>query len=263
MLNRILSQQIKDYIKTFLRPKNLIFCPKVVDKPDGDNILALSPHFDDDVIGCGGTLHKHILGKDKVTIVYFTDGRAGDPSFEDKELLEKTRKQEAIAATKILGIENLIFLDEPETKLKSNKNLINRLSGIFNQINPNLVYLPWFLDNHIDHFELNRIFLDLSKNVKFDFNICAYGVWTPLIPNIVVDIKNVISKKEEALKEYKTQIKQVDYLTTTLALNKYHSITNLKGRSYAEVFLYTLVKDYLNLMNGLNLNKRIFINLKN
>ncbi len=258
MLNRILSRQIKDYIKTFLRPTNLIFTLKVVDKPEGDNILVLSPHFDDDVIGCGGTLSKHILGGDKVTIVYLTDGRAGDPSFEDKALLEKTRKQEAIAATKILGIDNLIFLDEPETKLTSNKNLIYKLSEIFNQIKPNLVYIPWFLDNHIDHLELNRIFLNLD--IKFNFNICAYEVWTPLIPNIIVDIGDVISKKEEALKKYQTQIKQVDYLTTTLALNKYRTITNLKGRSYAEGFLYLLVKDYVNLMKQVNLRNFLRIN---
>ncbi|MEW6617761.1 MAG: PIG-L family deacetylase [bacterium] len=251
MLNRILSRQIKNYLKTFLRPKNLIFCPEVVDKPEGNNIIVLSPHFDDDVIGCGGTLHKHILAQDKVAIIYFTDGREGDPSFEDKELLEKTRKQEAMNATKTLVIENLIFLDEPETRLKSTKPLINRLSEIFNQIKPNLVYLPWFLDNHIDHFELNRIFLDLSKEIQLDFNICAYECWTPLIPNIVVDIGDVIPKKQEALKSYQTQIRQVDYLSTILALNKYRSVTNLRGRSYSEAFLYLPVKDYLNLMDKL------------
>ncbi|MFH1563480.1 MAG: PIG-L family deacetylase [Nitrospirota bacterium] len=248
MLNRILSKQIKDYLKTFSRPKNLIFCPKLVDKPTGDNILVLSPHFDDDVIGCSGTLHKHILAGDKVTIVYLTDGREGDPSFEDKDLLEQIRKQEAISATKILGIENLIFLDQPETKLKSNKDLLHRLAGIFNQIKPDLVYLPWFLDNHIDHFELNRIFLDLCQHIPLNFNICAYELWTPLIPNIVVDIGDVLSKKEEALKQYQTQIKQVDYLNTTLALNKYRSATNLQGRTYVEAFLDLSVKDYINLM---------------
>lgn len=259
MLNRLLSRQIKDYIKTFLRPKNLIFSPKLIDRPEGDNIIVLSPHFDDDVVGCGGTLYKHIIGGDKITIVYFTDGREGDPSVEDKELVEKTRKQEARMATKILSIENLIFLDEPETKLKSHKNLNFKLSDIFNRIKPNLVYLPWFLDNHIDHFELNRIFLDLCHNIQFDFNICAYELWTPLIPNIVIDIGEVISKKEAALKQYQSQLKQVDYFITTLALNKYRSATNLKGRSYAEAFLYLPLKDYLDLMRGLKLNRWLFI----
>ena len=250
MLNRILSKQIKGYLKTFSRPKNLIFCPKLIDKPKGDNLIVLSPHFDDDVIGCGGVLHKHILDGDKVAIVYLTDGREGDPSFENKELLEKARKQEAISATKILGIENLIFLDQPETKLKLNKDLIHRLTVIFNQTKPNLVYLPWFLDNHIDHFELNQVFSELCKYIQLDFNICAYEVWTPLIPNIVIDIGNVFSKKEKAIKQYQTQIKQVDYLNTTLSLNKYRSATNLRGRSYAEAFLYLSVKDYLSLIKN-------------
>lgn len=258
--DRMIFLQIKDYVKSFMRPYNLIYQPKVVDKPEGKKILVFSPHFDDDVIGCGGTLHKHILSGDEVTVIYFTDGREGDPEFSDKKMLEAIRKEEARRATGILGINNLIFLDEPETQLKANKKLLRTLAEIFDKLRPDIVYLPSFIDNHIDHLELNRIFFRLVKQLNMEFNVCAYEAWTPILPNIIVDIGQVIAKKEQALKEYKSQIKQVDYVNTTLALNRYRSVMNLQGRSYAEVFFFTTCKEYADLIKKLRLDKRIFIN---
>jgi LmbE family N-acetylglucosaminyl deacetylase len=259
--DRLLFLQLKDYVKSFLRPHNLICLPKVVDKPEGKRVLVLSPHFDDDVIGCGGTLHKHILAGDEVTVIYFTDGREGDPDFSNKEMLEAVRKEEARRATGILGIGNLIFLDEPETRLKANKRLLRILSDIFNKLAPDLVYLPSFIENHIDHLELNRIFFRLLRQLNMEFNVCAYEAWSPISPNIIVDIGQVIAKKEQALKEYKSQTRQVDYVNTTLALNRYRSAMNLHGRSYAEAFLFATSKEYIDLIKKLRLDKRLFIDM--
>lgn len=259
--DRLLFHQIKDYVKSFVRPRDLICRPALVDKPEGKHVVVLSPHFDDDVFGCGGTLHKHILLGDEVTIIYFTDGRKGDPGFSDKLELEAIRKEEARKATSILGISNLIFLDEPETQLKANKKLIKTLSGIFRKLNPDLVYLPSFLENHIDHLELNRIFFRLHKHLDMKFNICAYEVWSPIPPNIIVDIGSVIAKKEQACKEYKSQIRQVDYVSTILALNRYRSAMNLQGRSYAEAFIFKTSGEYIDIIKRLHLDKRLFIDL--
>ena len=259
-MNRLLVQQLREYVRTFIRPANLISNPQVIERPPGNRVIVLSPHFDDDVIGCGGTLHKHVIAGNKVIVIYMTDGREGDPSFADKGLLGEIRKEEARRATKLLGINHLIFLDEPETQLKSTTNLIKRLVPILKEFKPDLLYLPSVLDNHIDHFEINRILLDLSKRIEFNLNIAAYEVWTPLVPNIVVDVSDVVSKKEEALKQYETQNRQVDYVNATLALNRYRSIYNLRGQGYAEAFLFTSLVEYAHLMRKLRITKRLFIN---
>lgn len=261
-MNRTLRIQVKDYIKSFFRPVNLMTIPDIVEKPKGNNVLVLSPHFDDDIFGCGGTLYKHALSGDRISIVYFTDGREGNPSISDKTVVEKMRKEEAKKATSILKISNLLFLDQPDSKLKPNSALIKKLDDILSMIKPDLIYIPSFLDNHIDHFELNRIFLHLSSVVDFNCNVCAYELWTPLLPNIVVDISQVISKKREAAEQYQSQIKQVDYVNTMLALNRYRSITVLKGQGYAEAFFYTSSEEYINILRNLQLERRSFIDRK-
>jgi LmbE family N-acetylglucosaminyl deacetylase len=157
-----------------------------------------------------------------------------------------------------LGINDLIFLDEPETRLKTSKRLLETLVDLFDKSRPDLVYIPSFIENHIDHFELNRIFFRLVKRLDGIFNVCAYEVWSPIFPNIIIDIGKVIEKKELAIREYKSQIRQVDYLNTTLALNKYRSAMNLHGRSYAEAFFFSTSKEYIALIKKLGLDRRIF-----
>jgi LmbE family N-acetylglucosaminyl deacetylase len=247
-LNRLLKKQFKDYFGTFIRPKNLITIPQLIEKPSGESIVVLSPHFDDDIIGCGGTLHKHVLASKKVSVIYLTDGREGDPSMSDKNTVEKLRKNEAKNATKTIGITNIIFLDQPETRLRTTNTLLKQLRNILIELKPDLLYIPSFLENNIDHFEANRILLNLSKKSAFDMTVAAYEVWTPLFPNFIVDITSVMPVKEKALMQYETQLRQVDYAGTTLALNRYRSVFNMKGTGYAEAFFITSWKDYINLM---------------
>ena len=40
-------------------------------------VLVISPHPDDDVIGCGGTLRRHVLDGDEVRVIYLTSGERG------------------------------------------------------------------------------------------------------------------------------------------------------------------------------------------
>lgn len=252
-LNRLLKKQFKDYLGTFIRPRNLITIPQLIEKPSGESIVVLSPHFDDDIIGCGGTLYKHVLSREKVSVIYLTDGREGDPSMSDKNAVEKLRKNEAKDATKIIGVTDIIFLDQPETRLRTTHALLKQLRDILFELKPDLLYIPSFLENNIDHLEANRILLNLSKKSAFDMTVAAYEVWTPFVPNFIVDITSVMPVKEKALMQYKTQLRQVDYAGTTLALNRYRSALNMKGIGYAEAFFITSWREYINLMKKLGI----------
>lgn len=244
----------KAIIKFYKRYRSLsksgwLFAPRKITELGRNRVLVLSPHFDDDIIGCAGALYKHVLNGDKVTVVYFTDGTRIYHR-KEKQLFAGIRKEEAKKATRIIGISELIFLDEPEGRLKASPKLITRLTKIIREKSPTLIYLPWFLDNHIDHIIVNEIFLKSGERIKEKFNCCAYEVWTPLMPNCIVDISEHISKKEEALKQFRSQLKHIDYVRTTLGLNKYRTIANLKGKGYAEAFLKLSRNEYIKLMRN-------------
>src|SRR5580658_287426 len=86
--------------------------PRLIQSFTAGPVLVLAPHMDDEVIGCGGTLHCHVQAGAKVTVAYLTDGRAGDPSLAPDQIskMAEERKNESRRATELLGISDLIFL---------------------------------------------------------------------------------------------------------------------------------------------------------
>lgn len=258
-MNRTLVLQLKDYARSFFRPVNLLSVPDLVERPPGSNIVVLSPHFDDDVLGCGGTLYKHARAGERITIVYLTDGRQGDPACPDKKQVERTRKEEARRATGILGIDSLVFLDQPETNLRPVPCVVEQVADLLATLRPDLIYLPSFLENHVDHFEANRILLRAASALSPSCGICAYECWTPLLPNLLVNITEVLSKKREAAEQYVSQNRQVNYVDTILGLNRYRSVSLLEGRGYAEAFLFAPAREYLALLRRLGVAHRALI----
>ncbi|MBT5399640.1 PIG-L family deacetylase, partial [bacterium] len=71
-------------------------------------VLIVAAHPDDEVLGCGGTIARHTDDGDEVHVVFMADGVS---SREDKEHDKETqsRKDSALAASKILGVESVEF----------------------------------------------------------------------------------------------------------------------------------------------------------
>ncbi|MEM3074531.1 MAG: PIG-L family deacetylase [Candidatus Pacearchaeota archaeon] len=236
-------------IKLEKKINNIIKEPRLIEKPEEKNILVLSPHFDDEILGCGGVLRKHVLNNNKISILYVTDGSKKN-SEKNKEEHFLMRKKESEKACRIIGIKNneFYYLKEPEGYIEVKEESINNLCHIIKKNNPNLIYIPWFLDNHIDHFKTNKLLYQCYKKLNFNCMVCAYEIWTPIIPNIIINISKEFRLKKKALKEFKSQLKEVKYNLIFKGLNKYRTAYNLNGNGYAEAFLYLDVKKYFEIM---------------
>ncbi len=75
------------------------------------NVVVFSPHPDDDILGCGGSLIGHVENGGHVTIVYLTSGDAAKWDLGPEDLA-RVREEEARRAAEMLGIEDLVFLQE-------------------------------------------------------------------------------------------------------------------------------------------------------
>ena len=243
---KFLPLRLKQQIDIFCSLRGADISPKLIEKPPGKNILVLAPHPDDEIIGCGGTLYKHHLAGDKITVVYMTDGSKGaDPPFWGKELIEK-RKKEAEEASKIIGINRLIFLYNPDEELTVNPYTLKQMKDVLDEISPDLVYLPFILERHPDHKATSEIFVKCIKNWKnFSGYCCVYEVWTPLMPNLLVDISECIEIKTKALKKFVTQIKRINFVDAVLGFAKYRAVLYTGLDSFAEAFLFCKSSEYL------------------
>lgn len=210
--------------------------------------LVLAPHPDDDAFGLGGTIKKMATAGTKVTVAYFCDGSGGviegRPAGEElgvtprkDENLISSRKHESEKAAAILGIAELVFWGYPDGKLASGTAAIRALEDLIKRVDPDIIFLPSFLDNHGDHRVVNEIFINAAQNCPeiSKVQIWAYEVWTPILANRLVDITLYIKTKKEAILAHESQIKTRGYDKAILGLNQYRAEIN-KISGYAEAF---------------------------
>jgi LmbE family N-acetylglucosaminyl deacetylase len=253
-LMKRLSQGTGRYLKSHGLLKVNKYTPAILWRPEGKRIVVLAPHMDDETIGCGGTLYKHIQKGAAVTVIYMTDGRYGgklpphgprEPRGQHAISLVEMRKQEALLALETLGIQDSIFLDAEDGQLGSAQGMAQRVTRILESIEPDLVYLPFFLEEHPDHRAVTQILIDATEGRSCEFDCCGYEVWTPLFPNCLVEINDAIGIKKRALQHYQSQLIENDYLHASLGLNAYRSIAlSEKHGGFVEAFFRASLKDY-------------------
>tara|TARA_B100001057_G_scaffold161797_1_gene162489 strand:+ start:7875 stop:8555 length:681 start_codon:yes stop_codon:yes gene_type:complete len=214
------------------------------------NILILVAHTDDETIGCGGTICKHIEDGYKVFAMSFTDGVSARST--KSKILKKDRNLSAKKASKFLGfkwIKNLNFPDNQLDKIPLLK-IIKEIEKIKNKIKPSIVYTHNFTDLNIDHKLIAEATLTAfrptpdSKLLELrTFEVPSATDYSLLkhrknfVPNLFVDISKFWKKKINALKIYKTEIKKKPHSRS------YEGITNLakirgnqSGLKFAEGF---------------------------
>lgn len=214
------------------------------------NILIISPHHDDEVIGCGGTIAKHHGSGDKVFVIYITAGWSGLPKIKSKEKAIKIREMEAHNACKILGIQKLVFLREDDRDIYNKKGkIIQKLVKTIRDIKPNIIYVPHPNEKDIEHritYEATKEATWLSKSpylpklgtpTKSIKNVYLYEVWTPMKDFFIKeDITDVIDIKTKALLAYKSQLEYFNLVDAITGLNIYRGSMVGTAKKFAEVF---------------------------
>ena len=119
-------------------------------------VLVISPHPDDDVIGCGGTLRRHVLDGDTVRVIYLTSGEKGGHGRPPDETA-RLREDEARAAAQILGLHGLEFWRLPDGGCRATQELVDRLNSVLSAWAPQRIYVPHAREMHPDHRAAARL----------------------------------------------------------------------------------------------------------
>src|SRR5215207_5689622 len=114
-----------------------------------NRIMIISPHPDDESIGCGGTIQKHVSEGDVVQIELLTSGERGGHDLNETEVA-RIREEEALAAAAILGIAHIEFYRQPDGDLRATPALVDRLSNRISNWKPDIIYVPHSAEQHPD-----------------------------------------------------------------------------------------------------------------
>ena len=260
---RLLPQYVRNSLRAYLSLIHPDAHSQLVTAFPEQSVLVLAPHMDDEVLGCGGTILRHVQNGARVTVAYVTDGRKGHGPFpkewtgaevkkaEDDLVLQ--RKEEARHAAQTLGIQRLVFWDYPDGSLRPAPDGIEKVRRLLHDVLPNLVYLPSLLDVHEDHWQTNCLFSAAVSN--FDerssstMSCRGYEVWSPVPANAYVDITEFVEKKMEAMRHCESQLKEMDLIRPMISLNGYRSLRFLEGKGYAEAFFSCSLADYRRLFD--------------
>lgn len=218
-------------------------------KDNTRNIMIFAPHPDDELIGCGGSIAKHIKDDKNISIVYMTSGDAGSLKYT-KEELAGIREEEAKNAMKVIGVDksNLIFLKNPDGYLEYNRNNLVKLVELIRDKKPDIIYTPHENDAHKDHIKTNELVIESVNRASGPWfqeckgkpwsvgTVLGYEVWTPLQEfQYVEDITDFFELKIKALEQHKSQIEGIRYDDAIKGLNMYRGTMKGKGR-YCECF---------------------------
>ncbi|NQV03547.1 MAG: glycosyltransferase [Bacteroidia bacterium] len=206
-------------------------------------VLIFAPHPDDEVFGCGGAIIRHVLQNDPVKVVIVTDGAY--PVLEEYVGGEYSaiRKNESQAAATILGYGIPDFLDYPDRGLLYGEKLIVHLLNIIQVYHPSLIYLPGVAEIHPDHRVLCAAATEASRRFEQDVILVYYEIGQALRPNKLLDITDIMDRKNMAIDCFTSQLKVQDYKYLINSLNAFRSYTLPKEVKSAEGFFTVDSKD--------------------
>ncbi|MBJ13725.1 MAG: GlcNAc-PI de-N-acetylase [Candidatus Marinimicrobia bacterium] len=215
------------------------------------NILFIVAHSDDEALGMGGTIDKHVKNGDKVYGVYMTNGISARSNSTSRKI--KNRKDAAILSSKILGFKWLEPGNFPDNAMDSVPilDVIKFIEKIKKKIFPSIVYTHNQSDLNIDHQIVSMATLtafrpepkEILEEIRSfeipsstDFNTAAKKNKI-FSPNLYIDIQKNWPKKLKALKIYKDEMRSKPHSRSLEGLENLAKIRgNQSGLKKAEAF---------------------------
>ena len=179
------------------------------------SILVIASHPDDEAIGCGASIARHIDEGDKVCIITLTNGVNSRDDVQTKDAQE--RNEAAVNSINSLGAKWLGSGDFPDNKMDSIPliDVVKFSESVKESFYPDIIYVHSPTDLNIDHRIAASATLTAYRpqpNEKYSeirfFEISSSTDYTvkqledSFEPNLYINIDNYWENKLKALKFY-------------------------------------------------------------
>jgi bacillithiol biosynthesis deacetylase BshB1 len=218
------------------------------------DLLAMAAHPDDVELTCGGTLIKMARRGYAVGILDLTGGEMGTRGSVE------TRRKEAAAAARILGVAHRENLGLPDAQLEMRRDYKLAIARRIRALRPRTVILPYWEGRHPDHYTAARLgyegcFLAGLKRLELEgeahrpFKVLYTTAYDRTVrPTFVVDISREFSRRTRAIMAYGSQFrpKGIDrrskvYIPLDRLVHEVHLVARFYGEmvgvEYAEPFI--------------------------
>jgi LmbE family N-acetylglucosaminyl deacetylase len=207
-------------------------------------VLVLSPHPDDELIGCGGTLCRLAGAGAQLTILQATDGCRlpslhGLPASRRKSV--RLEEAQRVASALKAG---LVLWQEEDALLRCSPRLASRLARLLDELRPTHVFTPFLGDRHADHRALSDILAAALPAASVEPQILQYEVWSLSPANLYCDITARAEMLETLLWSYEHALRVDDFVHFCESRNLARALELTKRHAYVEAFLSTTSGEY-------------------
>ncbi|WP_412463518.1 PIG-L deacetylase family protein [Halobacteriovorax sp. RT-2-6] len=211
------------------------------------NVLVVVAHSDDEILGCGGSIAKHIRNGDTVHLLVMTDGVGARSNSNIDDI--NSRSSSLYKSCENLGIRDFHQENFPDNEMDtiSLLSIVRTIESYAKAIKPEIIYTHSNKDLNIDHQITHRAVLtafrpqpDSSVRTIYGFEVLSSTEWStiPFEPTAF----NILSEQDisilmKSLEIYSDEIRESPHSRSS---ENFERILKVRGSTigvdYAEAF---------------------------
>lgn len=189
------------------------------------SILVVAAHPDDELLGCAGTIARHVRAGHTVNVAILAEGSTSRDATRDvaahgEELSELTRA--AQAAGRVLGVNSVECLGLPDNRMDSLDllDVVKVVEDLIARHRPDTIYTHHLGDVNVDHKVTQRAVFTAARPLPghpvariLSYETVSSTEWMPagsaptFAPNWFVDISDTLDTKLESLAVYEGEMR--------------------------------------------------------
>ncbi|WP_135552183.1 PIG-L deacetylase family protein [Paenibacillus cymbidii] len=216
----------------------------------GKNVIVVAPHPDDETLGCGGTLLRHIAAGDRVHWLIVTEMPSHWPNAAERRA---ARQREIDTVAAMYGFAGTHTLGFPATRLDTVAigDLVEAISAVFRDVLPECVYVPYRGDVHTDHKQVFDAAVSCTKWFRYPSvkRVLAYETLSEtefginpdnngFRANVLVDISPYLERKLDIMRVFQSEMAPFPFPRSEQSLRALATLRGqMAGTMAAESFM--------------------------
>lgn len=217
-----------------------------------NRVLVVAAHPDDEVLGVGATIAKHVKSGDFVECLILGEGQTSRYNTREEvnnEVITQLHEDTLLSA-KELGYQKVHFANLPDNRFDK-VDLLDIIKIVEKEIvefQPSVIYTHYVGDLNIDHQLTFRAVLTATRPVNqytvqeiYAFETLSSTEWNfsneGFKPNVFIDVEDCFCNKINAMKHYKSEICEFPHPRSIKSMEiqaqKWGSVV---GKNYVEAF---------------------------
>lgn len=214
----------------------------------GKRVLCIAPHADDETLGCGGTLLRHVAEGDEIHWLLVTAPQP--PLFSVGYIHARAETIATVTAAYPFTSASCLNFSAAGLDQVAEGAIVESLRGAIARIDPEIIYLPHCGDIHSDHRVTFNCAMAVLKPFRVGLRIrrilayetiseteqAAFG--QPFVPNVFIDVSSTFMRKQQIMALFPSELQAFPLpreASAIEALARFRGAT--LGVGYAEAFM--------------------------